>query len=123
MENEDPTAHLTSFLNICDTSKPAGLTQDSMRRMLFLFSLRGQALNWFTSSGCAVLETFGEMISKFTAKYYPPSKIEKLRHAVENFKQMEGESVTESWERFNELCRKCPGLVGEDGYELQKFYK
>ena len=36
---------------------------------------------------------------------------------------MDCESFTESWERFTELCRKCPGLVGEYGYELQSFYK
>ena len=36
---------------------------------------------------------------------------------------MDGESFTESWERFNDLCRKCPGLIREDDYELQNFYK
>ena len=69
------------------------------------------------------MEDFEDIVRKFAAKYYPPSNIEKLRHAVANFQQVDGESFTESWERFNELCRKCPGLVGEDGYELQSFYK
>ena len=74
-----------------------------MRKMLILFSLRGQALSWYTSSGLAATEEFEDIVRKFAAKYYPPSKIEKLRHAVVNFQQMDGESFTESWERFTEL--------------------
>ena len=85
LENKDPTTHITSFLNLCDTTKPTGLTHNEMRKMLFPFSLRGQALNWYTSSGLAAIEAFKDIVRKFIAKYYPPSKIEKLRHAVANF--------------------------------------
>ena len=62
LETEDLAAHLTSFLNLYDTFKPAGLTQDHMRKMLFPFSLRGHALSWYTAAGCADLETFLDMV-------------------------------------------------------------
>ena len=123
LENEDPAAHIASFAQLCSTTKLHGVTHDQMKKMLFPFSLRGQALSWFHASGCASLESFDEVIKEFAAKYYPPSKIERLRNAVANFKQMDGETFTESWERFQELCRKCPSLVEECGYELQHFYK
>ena len=85
MKTKDPAVHVTSFLNLCDTSKPAGLTQDHMRKMLFPFSLRGHALRWYTAAGCANLDTFSDVVMQFYEKYYPPSKIEKLRNAVANF--------------------------------------
>ena len=72
METEDPAAQLTSFLNLCDTSKPAGITQDHRRKMLFPFSLRGHALSWYTAVGCADMETFSEVVRQFHSKYYPP---------------------------------------------------
>ena len=84
LKTEDPAAHITSFLNLCDTSKPAGLTQDHMRKMLFSFSLRGHALSWYTTAGFVNLETFSDVVRQFYGKYYPPSKIEKLRNAVAN---------------------------------------
>ena len=46
-----------------------------------------------------------------------------MRNAVANFQQFDGESFTKCWERFNKLCRKCPGPIGEEGDELQSFYK
>ena len=69
------------------------------------------------------METLSEVVRQFYSKYYPPSKMEKLRNTVANFQQVDDESFTECWERFNELCRKCPGPIGEQGDELQSFYK
>ena len=40
---ENPNAHIVSFLEICDTFKHNGITDDAIRLRLFLFSLRDKA--------------------------------------------------------------------------------
>jgi len=41
-------------------------------------------------------------------KYFPPAKINKLKHEISTFQQAESENFHEAWERFKELLRKCP---------------
>ena len=43
LANEDPNAHIASFLEICDTFKHNGVTNDAIRLRLFPFSLRDKA--------------------------------------------------------------------------------
>ena len=40
---EDLNAHIASFLEICDTFKHNGITDDAIRLRLFPFSLRDKA--------------------------------------------------------------------------------
>ena len=41
-------------------------------------------------------------------KSFPPLKIAQLVQEINTFRQMEGENLAKSWERFHELLRKCP---------------
>ena len=49
LAHEDPNVHLTTFLEICDTVKMNGVTEDVIRMRLFFFSLRDKARGWFQS--------------------------------------------------------------------------
>lgn len=101
--------------------KHGGIEQDSMRRMLFLFSLRGRAKEWYRSQAMNV-PTFEELIQRFIVKFFSPERMDKLRQDVHQFKQIDGESFPDAWERFQDLVQKCPNLMMEDGYEVQIFY-
>ena len=49
LATDDPNAHITNFLEICDTFKHNGVSDDAIRLRLFPFSLRDKAKGWLNS--------------------------------------------------------------------------
>jgi len=66
--------------------------------LLFPFSLRDRAKLWFNSLPMESIETWEELIAKFLAKYFSPSKAIKLKSDITTFYQFEKESIYEAWE-------------------------
>jgi len=46
LPNEDPYAHLATYIEICNTMKIAGVPEDAICLNLFSFSLAGEAKRW-----------------------------------------------------------------------------
>ena len=46
LPNEDPYAHLETFIEICNTVKIVGVPDEAIRLSLFSFSLTGEAKRW-----------------------------------------------------------------------------
>ena len=46
LPNEDPYAHLATYIIICNTVKIAGVPEDAIRLSLLSFSLAGEAKRW-----------------------------------------------------------------------------
>jgi Retrotransposon gag protein len=63
------------------------------------------------------------MSDDFLSKYFPPSKTYALRAQITNSRQRGGESLSETWDRYQELLRLCPHHGLEMWFILQIFYE
>ncbi|KAL6568028.1 hypothetical protein OROHE_003712 [Orobanche hederae] len=121
LANNDPNAHIASFLEICDTFKNNGVTDDGIRLRLFPLSLRDKAKIWLNSLPPGSITTWAELAQAFLAKFFSPAKTARLRNDITTFCQYEMELLHEAWERYKDLLRRCHhGLP--DWLQIQIFY-
>ena len=122
LPSEDPFQFLTEFLQICDTVKTNGVDPEVYRLMLFPFAVRDRARVWLDSQPRDSLNSWDKLVTAFLAKFFPPQKLSKLRVDVQTFRQKEGESLYEAWERYKQLTKKCPSDMLSEWTILDIFY-
>ncbi|KAJ9541600.1 hypothetical protein OSB04_028106 [Centaurea solstitialis] len=105
LANEDPHAHLRSFMAVSDCFKIPGVSDDALRLKLFLYSLSHKAREWYNSLQPDSVITWNQMAEKFLKKYFPPLRNAQSRNDICTFQQLDGEAVPTAWERFKELLR------------------
>ena len=71
--NEDASAHLQQFLELCCTFVIKGVSQDAIRLRLFPFSLLGRAKQWFYANK-AVVDTWDKCAKAFLSKFFQRAK-------------------------------------------------
>ncbi|KAL4344759.1 hypothetical protein AHAS_Ahas11G0210500 [Arachis hypogaea] len=123
LPHEDPNQFISDFLQICDTVKTNGVNPEVYRLMLFLFALRDKVKLWLYSQPKESLNTWEKVVTKFLTKFFPPKKLTKLRLEVQTFRQKEGETLYEAWERYKLLTRQCPPDMFSKWTQLDIFYE
>jgi len=108
LPNEDPYAHLSTYIEICNTIWLAGVHADAIRLSLFSFSLSGEAKRWLHSFKGNSLKSWDKVVEKFLKKYFPESKTAEGKAVISSFHQFPDESLSEALERFRGLLQKTP---------------
>ena len=98
--HEDPHDHIRNFLDVCSPFKFKNISQESIRLRLFPFSLMGDATKWLAELPRESITSWEELLAAFYEKFFPPSKMLKLRDSIQNFKREHGEPIHETWIRF-----------------------
>ena len=114
--------HLTNLIEVCDTNKYNGVTEEALRLRLFLLSLGDRAKHWLTSQPPDSITSWNDLVQKFLTKFFPHGKIAQLVQEINTFRQLEGESLAEAWDRFHELLRKCPHHRLTRWMQVHTFY-
>lgn len=122
LSNENPNAHISNFIEICDTFKYNGVSEDAIWLRLFPFSLRDKAKYWLNSLPAESITSWDAMAQSFLAKYFFPSKTAKLRNDFFAFTQHEIESLYETWKRYKDMFRRCPHHRLPLWLQVQTFY-
>ena len=93
---------------MCGLQKKKDVDNDIVKLKLFLFSLRGRAKTWFSYLPKNSIDTWNKCKDAFISKYFPPAKIISLQNDIMNFKQLDHEHVSQSWERIKLMIKNFP---------------
>ncbi|KAL8546338.1 hypothetical protein ACS0TY_006161 [Phlomoides rotata] len=107
-ENEDPNHHFAQFLELADTIKYNGVSEDAKRLRMFSFTLIGKAKAWLYSITPGTVTTWEDLSKRFLMKFYLPVKTVQAKNGIAQFKQGNNESLQQAWDRFNNLLLACP---------------
>ena len=122
LPSENSNAHLTIFIKVCDTVKYNRIIEEALILHLFPLSLSDRAKHWLTSQPPDSITSWNDLVHKFLTKIFPPAKIAQLVQQIHTFRQFEGENLTEAWEIFHELLRRCPRHRLIRWMQLHTFY-
>src|SRR5688572_29514194 len=83
----------------------------------------GEAIKWLAELPRDSITSWEELIAAFYERFFPPSKMLKLRDNIQNFKRVDGEPLHETWLRFQKLLIQCPTHGVPDNVLPQYFYR
>jgi len=92
---EDPHTHLKEFHMVCVGMKLNGVDEEQVKFKAFPFSLKGAANAWFFSILPGFIGTWNAMKKIFFEKYFPASRVAKIRKKIYGIQQSHGETLSE----------------------------
>nr|GEV53266.1 reverse transcriptase domain-containing protein [Tanacetum cinerariifolium] len=119
---QDPHNHLRFFNKVISMFRHPEVPNTTIKLLLFLFSLEGEARTWLDKEPPHSILTWEDLVSKFINQFFPPLKITYLRNEIINFLQKPNETFNEAGEHFKNLLRKCPLHGFFELHQLDTFY-
>ncbi|KAJ9544093.1 hypothetical protein OSB04_023800 [Centaurea solstitialis] len=114
----EPYQHLEAFEDICDLFNT---TEDEVKLRVFPFTLTNKAKDWFKRLTSGSITTWEDLKSSFLSRYFPISKVNKIKAEIRQFKQ-EKEHLAKAWERYKDLLLKLPNHGIDDNEVMDIFY-
>ncbi|KAJ9541208.1 hypothetical protein OSB04_027714 [Centaurea solstitialis] len=110
--DSNPIVHLENFMDICDLFKTEESRDDAIRLRVFSLTLAGEAKAWLRSLEPSSITTWEGLRSNFLSRFFPPSKIDKLRAEIRSFPQDDEETISESHglSKRDQVQNFCSGL-------------
>ncbi|KAG7556907.1 Zinc finger CCHC-type superfamily, partial [Arabidopsis suecica] len=105
---ENPYDHLDSFERLCSTFRIRGVPEDSIKLILFPFSLGEKASQWERALPSHFVNSWDDCKKIFLLKFYSRQKTVQIRNDIMGFKQGVYESFHEAWGRLKGYTRDCP---------------
>jgi hypothetical protein len=121
-DRDNPHDHIRWFNQIIGTIKCKNVPEESIKLLLFPFSIEGNAKIWLDKQPPKSIETWGDLVHKFINEFFPPSKTTFLKNEIMKFSQRFDEPFGEAWDRFKELLRRCPHHGFTELMQMDTFY-
>jgi hypothetical protein len=92
-EEENPYIHLKELEQLCSCITIEGMTQETLKWILFPFSLTGREKQWYNLNVRSVEGKWEVLREKFCHTHFLLARISDLQCEIMLFKQKEGESL------------------------------
>ncbi|KAK8541033.1 hypothetical protein V6N13_026497 [Hibiscus sabdariffa] len=119
---ENARQHVKSFLEICNSFKIHGVSNDVLKLKLFPYSLRDKAKTWLNNLQPGSLQSWTQLCRCFLAKFSYTNMTDHLRNQITSFRQEDDEAMHEAWERYRDLYRRCPMHGLPEWTQVSIFY-
>ncbi|GKB75732.1 homeodomain-like protein [Tanacetum coccineum] len=115
---ENAIEHIRKVLEVASMFN----TNDPALLQVFPLTVVGVAKRWFDRTSSEHVKNWDEIKQNFIRGFYPPAMILEQLGEICNFKPEDGESLFNTWERYNDLLFKCPFHDLNDHQKLNTFY-
>ncbi|KAK8990227.1 hypothetical protein V6N11_008933 [Hibiscus sabdariffa] len=109
-------------MEICNSFKIHGVSNDVLKLKLFPYSLRDKAKAWLNNLPPGSLQSWTELCRSFLAKFSYTNMTDHLRNQITSFRQEDDEAMHEAWERYRDLFRRCPMHGLPEWTQVSIFY-
>ncbi|KAJ9544639.1 hypothetical protein OSB04_024346 [Centaurea solstitialis] len=114
----NPYQHLKDFEDICDL---LNTTADEVKLRVFPLTLTNKAKDWFKKLTPGSISTWEVLKSAFLSRFFPLSKVNKLKAEIRQFKQGK-DHLAKAWERYMDLLLQLPNHGIDDREVMNIFY-
>ncbi|KAK8652115.1 hypothetical protein V6N13_061137 [Hibiscus sabdariffa] len=119
---ENARQYLKSLLEICNSFKIHGVSNDVLKLKLFPYSLTDKDKAWLNNLPPGSLRSWTDLCRSFLGKFSYSNMTDHLWNQITSFRQEDDEAMHEAWERYRDLFRRCPMHGLPEWTQVSIFY-